>query len=435
MKIDISIGEAIDKFSILLIKQENILEDAKRLEVLKEIQSLNECNNYIKKYNFFFKILMYINKKIWCLTDLIKNMETSDSNFSIISKEIFLYNDKRFRVKNLFNILLNSTLKEQKSYNKTSCKIILDSEETVYNKISEINYLLIEYDVVFLDNSFFDKIKQLFHNPNIFLDTGDNGLYSHKIVLNDFSIPNDMKEIYDFEHLSYASSGKLGDFLQVLSVINENFFNTGRKGVIYIRNGHTFSNGLENTFKDIYGVIKIQQYIKDFKIYNNEPVDIDLDSWFRNSLLYKTNWYNLFKDQYNIEWGKRKWLSLEEKDDKWKDKVLINVMDYRFSVNIDYQKLFYLHGNNLIFISFNTKEYDFFKNATKLQIEHYCPASFMEACVAINSCKLLVATLSGILTIGHAMHKDRIIGLAGILDDVHNIDFNKIWSNVFYKVY
>jgi hypothetical protein len=55
-------------------------------------------------------------------------------------------------------------------------------------------------------------------------------------------------------------------------------------------------------------------------------------------------------------------------------------------------------------------------------------------CIAINSCKLLVAPLSGILTIGLACHKKIIIGLCGINDDIHNLNFDTYWDNVFYSV-
>ena len=69
-----------------------------------------------------------------------------------------------------------------------------------------------------------------------------------------------------------------------------------------------------------------------------------------------------------------------------------------------------------------------------MNIENYIPTSFKDACIAINSCKLLVASLSGILTIGHACHKKRIIGLCDIADDIHNTKMDLFWENVFYDV-
>ena len=109
-------------------------------------------------------------------------------------------------------------------------------------------------------------------------------------------------------------------------------------------------------------------------------------------------------------------------------------MPYRKSINIDFYKLYYLYQDSLLFVSFHKNEYDEFIRDTNLNIKNYIFESFTEACIAINSCKLLVAGLSAILTIGHACHKDRIIGLSGLGDDMHNINFNTIWNNVYYSI-
>jgi hypothetical protein len=109
-------------------------------------------------------------------------------------------------------------------------------------------------------------------------------------------------------------------------------------------------------------------------------------------------------------------------------------MHYRKSINIDFNKLYNTFSKSLVFISFNKTEYHEFVKETHLNIENYIPDSFTDACIAINSCKLLVASLSAILTIGHACHKKRIVGLCGINDDKHNVKFDKYWNNVFYNV-
>ena len=43
MKVDVSLGEAIDKYSILEIKLKNITDQSKQLEIQKEIDALNKC--------------------------------------------------------------------------------------------------------------------------------------------------------------------------------------------------------------------------------------------------------------------------------------------------------------------------------------------------------------------------------------------------------
>ena len=101
---------------------------------------------------------------IWVMTDKIKQMDPKDPYFSLISNCIFEHNQKRFRLKNFFNILCDSSLKEQKSYSTNCCKIIIDSEEVLFNKIPEFNYLLIEYDILYIEttNDLTDSIKKIF---------------------------------------------------------------------------------------------------------------------------------------------------------------------------------------------------------------------------------------------------------------------------------
>lgn len=441
MKVDVSIGEAVDKYSILQIKNNKITDKKKLNDINNELDKLNECVEYINKENFLYNILIYINTEIWNMTNEIKSLDIKDNNYSIISKKIFDFNQKRFRVKNILNLIFNSDIIEQKSYFNTYCYLIIDNDELIYDKITEINYLLFEYDCLLVDEKYINIFKNIFkYNilPNIDNSNTDNSNIDNsnieKIALKNYNIDDTIRHIFTFKPITYSSSGKLGDFIQTLSVINEKFYNTGKKGVIYIKNNHTFSNGLINTRNDTYNIIKSQKYIHDYKIYQNEKIDIDLDLWFLNkNLLYKYNWIKIFSYTYDVNWGYHKWFDVPY-DKKWEDKVLINIMHYRKSINIDFNELYNTFSNSLVFISFNKTEYVEFVKETKLNIENYIPNSFTEACIAINSCKLLVASLSAILTIGHACHKKRIVGLCGINDDVHNKNLNVCWNNVFYSV-
>ena len=442
MKLEVSIGEAIDKYSILQIKNGRITDKTKLENISNELNKLNECVKYIDKEQFLYNILMYINTEIWDMTNEIKKINVNDNNYSNTSKKIFDFNQKRFRVKNMFNLIFKSDITEQKSYFNTYCYLIIENEDIIFNKLAEINYLLFEYDCLLVDEKYINIFKRIFGNYNIY-NTEDNNTEDNNtednntenINLNNYTISESIKHIFTFKPIKYSSSGKLGDFIQVLSVINQTFYTCGKKGIIYIKNNHTFSNGLINTHSDTYNIIKTQNYILDYKIYNNEQIDIDLDLWFLNkSLLYNYNWIIIFSKTYNISWGYNKWINTQY-DKRWENKVLINIMHYRKTINIDFNKLYDIFTDSLIFISFSKVEYEEFIRDTKLNIESYIPESFTDACIAINSCKMLVASLSAILTIGHACHKKRIIGLCGSLDDVHNIDFDKqYWNNVFYNV-
>ena len=89
---------------------------------------------------------MYINEKIWDMTDIVKSISIDNPKFAQLSNDIFEYNQKRFRIKNCFNLSATSEIREQKSYASTHCKIIIENETNLYTKIPEINYLLLEYD-------------------------------------------------------------------------------------------------------------------------------------------------------------------------------------------------------------------------------------------------------------------------------------------------
>jgi hypothetical protein len=439
MKLEVSLGEAIDKLSILELKIIKITDESKKEEIQKEINVLAECQEYKIKYELYYNMLIYVNEKIWDLTDIIKNITPEHSNFASISNQIFEFNQKRFRIKNWFNLLTNSLIKEQKSYTSTCCNIIVENEELFLNKLPEIHYLAIEYDVITIQSPIISIIQDFLKIPTVIYDEERKKLLNNIKTLNlsTFIIPNDEpKYIFSLKPIVYLIGGMFGDFIQSLSVINENFYETGRKGMLYIsEQGDYFRNGLINTYNDTYPVIINQPYIHDFKIYNNELIDINLNTWRTSPNLYKQNWYHIYKQTYNVEWGKRKWLNIHL-DDKWKDKVVINTTSYRWAYNIEFKLLKKLYGDNLLFISSDKNQHLFFENITNINVEYYEFSSFFDLVTIINSCKLFAGSLSGPLSIANALHKERICGLANAIcpDNPHNLNLDEVFKNLRYNV-
>lgn len=431
MFVEVSIGEAIDKLNILEIKKQKILNETKQLEIKKEMDSLVKCNDIIQTHPEFYKWLTLVNTKIWELTDTVKGLNVTDPYFSIISNQIFEFNQKRFRIKSFFNYVTNSNLKEQKSYSSSHCLITISSIELLYDKIPEINYISTEYDYISFDIPNLEIVKNIFKQPNIIYENDESIPINAKIFLADFSINEDNKTNYANIPITYIAGGLLGDFIQSISVINENFLKTGKKGVLYIADSDDkFTKGLLNTYNDITEVISQQKYISRFEVYNDEPFDINLNNWRYSHLLYKANWYQLYKQTYNIEWGTHQWLTTSI-DKKWGDKIIINTTSKRFPLNISFDSLFDISKNDIIFVSYDLSEYNFFIENAKINIPYYQSTSFTEICVIINSCKLFFGGLSSPLSIAHALHKPRIIGLG--VDRYANIMIDKldqIWSNV-----
>jgi len=432
MKVEVSIGEAIDKLSILEIKYENIIDEIKKTEIQKEINELQECEKYKKEYAFFYNLLVYINKKIWDLTNLMKTMNNTDVEFAKISSHIFNNNQKRFRIKNWFNLITSSEIKEQKSYGLTSCKIIINEEETIYDKIMDINYLLLEYDIILFDTPHIDIIKKIFKVPT-YLFVNDSSIETtNEINMDHFTFPdNEEKKVFEFIPIKYISGGMFGDFIHQLSVINETFYETGKKGILYISEiGDTFRFGLQDTYNDTYSLLIQQRYISDYKIYNNETIDINLSSWRNNPKLFHQNWYYTFKDTYQIEWGKHKWLTTEI-DKKFENNILINTMDYKWFHTLDFNKVFSMYGNKLLFISSDIHHYNYFKERTSLEVDFLQLNSFIELCTTINSCDLFIGCQSAPLAIAHALHKNRI---GDISDMSFLIGLDKIWNNINFSI-
>jgi hypothetical protein len=439
--ISVSIGEAVDKLSILELKLKKISDENKKVEIQKEIDCLTDCNQYKNNYGFYYNMLLYVNEKIWDMTDDIKRITVDHPTFAYIANQIFEFNQKRFRIKNWFNLLTCSNIKEQKSYSTCCCKIIIENEDVFFSKLPEIHYLSLEYDIIILDCfDWFDNtnVKDILKIPTIIYDKEQQKLFRnpHTIILSQFSIPEiEPTNIFSLEPITYISGGMFGDFIQSLSVICENFYKTGRRGILYISDrGHFFRNGLVNTYNDMYSVLINQKYIQDFKIYNNEPYDIDLTIWRNNPNLYNQNWYHTYKQTYNVEWGKMTWLDVP-KHDIWKDKIIINTTNNRFPSNIDFTLLKKLYPNDLLFISSNKNEHDFFEKNVQFSIEYYEFTNFLELITIIKSCKLFIGSLSGPLAIAHSLHKQRICGLLyGCLDNNLNLELDKYLPNIRYQI-
>ena len=69
MKLEVSLGEAIDKYSILELKLKKINDTHKQVEIKKELDALTECVMYKESLSFYYNLLFYINEQIWDMTN------------------------------------------------------------------------------------------------------------------------------------------------------------------------------------------------------------------------------------------------------------------------------------------------------------------------------------------------------------------------------
>ena len=118
----ISLGELVDKISILMIKKKNISDSIKLQHVNKELEFLQKTlKKYISedKINEFLLVLVNINSKLWDIEDDIRECERKrlfDQTFIDLARSVYFTNDERAKVKNDINKTFGSELVEVKSY-------------------------------------------------------------------------------------------------------------------------------------------------------------------------------------------------------------------------------------------------------------------------------------------------------------------------------
>ena len=116
----ISIGELIDKITILEIKK-NKLQNSKLENVLKELSFLRKlmAKHQIEITDNLFTELKEINLTLWNIEDQIRIKEKNkefDNIFIELARSVYFTNDKRSEIKKRINRLSNSEITEEKSY-------------------------------------------------------------------------------------------------------------------------------------------------------------------------------------------------------------------------------------------------------------------------------------------------------------------------------
>jgi len=120
----VSLGELVDKISILHIKNINIKDNAKLKLVKEELLLLNKTlNAHINREGIqqYLNSLIDINSKLWVIEDDIRDCERNkifDQKFIDLARSVYFTNDKRSEVKLEINKKFGSQIIEVKSYEK-----------------------------------------------------------------------------------------------------------------------------------------------------------------------------------------------------------------------------------------------------------------------------------------------------------------------------
>ncbi len=122
MKVEVPLGEVVDKITILRIKAAQIHAPARRANVLRELATLEaawaEAHGPVDDLDEL-QALQDVNQRLWDVEDALRELERAqrfDGDFVALARSVYVLNDERAIVKRRINERLGSRLVEEKSY-------------------------------------------------------------------------------------------------------------------------------------------------------------------------------------------------------------------------------------------------------------------------------------------------------------------------------
>lgn len=122
--VPVSVGEVVDKITILQIKEREISDPAKLANVREELRVLRDAyRGHVgepgTQVEDLTARLLEVNRKLWDIEDDIRDCERArdfGEKFVALARAVYFTNDERARLKREINVALGSRLVEEKSY-------------------------------------------------------------------------------------------------------------------------------------------------------------------------------------------------------------------------------------------------------------------------------------------------------------------------------
>jgi hypothetical protein len=122
VSVPVSVGELIDKLSILQVKKTKITNPEKLEYINKEFELLYNLSSFylndIEIENLYHE-LVQVNSKLWDIEDRLRIIETEKrfaGEFIDYARQVYFTNDERFELKNKINQITSSEIREVKEY-------------------------------------------------------------------------------------------------------------------------------------------------------------------------------------------------------------------------------------------------------------------------------------------------------------------------------
>jgi hypothetical protein len=121
--IPVSIGELIDKITILRIKSQRMADSQQLANVQRELTALQAVSERIRcdatVLTQYTDELTRVNEALWDVEDAIRDCEANSDfgdRFVALARSVYQHNDERARIKKAINIAAGSRYLEEKSY-------------------------------------------------------------------------------------------------------------------------------------------------------------------------------------------------------------------------------------------------------------------------------------------------------------------------------
>ena len=123
LQVPVSVGEVLDKITILQIKLEHISDANKRVNIQNELDALlplvaGDGFTTVEMQGLMAE-LKSVNEALWDIEDDIREKEAAksfDAEFIKLARAVYVTNDKRAEIKKQINLVTGSALIEEKSY-------------------------------------------------------------------------------------------------------------------------------------------------------------------------------------------------------------------------------------------------------------------------------------------------------------------------------
>ena len=170
IKLEVSIGEALDKLTILDIKKDKIVDVNNKADVVNEYNYLyEELKKFITNNNYYYCLLKKVNLEIWDLMDIIRTPIDKETYYLLCDMTVNL-NDSRFLLKKKINALSESKFKEQKGYKKRCINIAINTDQNIFVLfLGAIRYYSLFYDEVYVYINNLENYNNELIDPYIFV--------------------------------------------------------------------------------------------------------------------------------------------------------------------------------------------------------------------------------------------------------------------------